>query len=103
MPDGQPLASGNSLTTNKAQQRPGCRLWPKDSGFRGLCASHMSDFAGERTEFYRRLDRPGVSICLACFRSVIASRSEPLEQAEDAHRRECPNGMKIPDQLASLR
>ena len=53
----------------------------------------------EAREFYRKLELPKESICLSCFRTVRADRSERLEDAEDAHRYKCPNGMKIPELL----
>ena len=31
------------------------------------------------------------SFCLSCFRTVKAYKPEKLEQAEDRHRKECPN------------
>lgn len=49
----------------------------------------------EHQEFYRRTDKEGYSICLSCFQSVKATRSESLDQAEAAHRKECLNNMLV--------
>jgi hypothetical protein len=53
--------------------------------------------AGQPREFFYRFDRQGESICLSCFQTVKSSSSETLRQAEDEHRKKCPNGMKIPE------
>ena len=57
----------------------------------------MAYLSGEKREFYRRPDRAGESICLSCFSTVKVSKSGHLQDAEDGHRRQCPNRMKIPE------
>jgi hypothetical protein len=57
----------------------------------------MASPAEQPREFSSRFDRQGESICLSCFRMVKAFGSEAMEQAEDEHRKHCPNGMKLPE------
>jgi len=63
----------------------------------------MTDLSEGNKEFCRLSRRPDVpreSICLSCFRTVKAANGELLDDAEDAHRRECPNHMKLPPTFA---
>jgi hypothetical protein len=68
---------------------------PKHYAF-DIPKSFCGGIAMERQEFYRRTDRAGESICLSCFQSVKETRWQKLDQAENAHRKECPNGMTVP-------
>ena len=51
---------------------------------------------GKKREFHRRLDKPRESICLACFLTVKAVKSQRLEDAEETHRKACTHHMDIP-------
>ena len=62
----------------------------------------MDDQEARNTGFYRRAEVPRESICLSCFRTVRADRRERLGDAENAHRSECANGMRIPNSLRNI-
>ena len=59
----------------------------------------MADQEAQNNEFCRKPELPKESICLSCFRTVRADRPEQLDDAENAHRYECPNGMRFPESL----
>ena len=48
-----------------------------------------------KREFHHRPGKPGESICLSCFLTVRAVKSQRLEDAEETHRRVCPHRMDI--------
>jgi hypothetical protein len=60
----------------------------------------MADLAEVNRQFCRRPETPRESICLSCFRTIRATKSEPLDDAEDTHSRVCPNGMRLPRTFA---
>lgn len=56
----------------------------------------MAQDSEQAFEFFR-FKSQGESICLSRFRTIKPYRSEPLDTAEDEHRKKCPNGMEIPE------